>query len=56
MMFLCTSRFDIEEEQHTFLREFFSRDEIEAANEEKDSSANSYDLDPINDTKEDRFI
>lgn len=59
MMFLCTSRFDIQEEQYTFLQEFFSRDEIEAANEEINSTAataNTYDLDPISDTEEDGVI
>ncbi|KAJ5799041.1 uncharacterized protein N7503_006546 [Penicillium pulvis] len=36
MMFLCTSRFDMQEEQFKFLKEFYSSDEIEAANEERE--------------------
>ncbi|OQD79088.1 hypothetical protein PENSOL_c339G11796, partial [Penicillium solitum] len=35
MMYLCTSRFDFEEAEYTFLKEFFSRDEVETANEEQ---------------------
>ena len=50
------TRFDIQEEQYAFLQEFFSRDEIEAANEEMDSTANIYDLNPISDTEEDKVM
>ena len=51
-MFLCTSEFDIEEEQASLLREYFSRDEIEAEKEEKEDPANLIDFDPISDTEE----
>jgi len=40
MMFLCTSRFDLQEESFTFLKEFFSLDEIEAAKEEREDIPN----------------
>jgi hypothetical protein len=52
MMFLCTSKFDIEEEQASLLREYFSRDGIEAEKEEKEDPANLIDFDPISDTEE----
>jgi hypothetical protein len=52
MMYLCTSKFDVEEEQSSLLREFFSRDEIEAEKEEKEDRMNQIDLDPISDTEE----
>ena len=51
-MFLCTSRFDMQEEQFKFLKEFFSHDEIEAVNEERDDSLDQFDLDPISDDEE----
>ena len=52
IIFLCTSRFDIQEEQFKFLKEFFSYDKIEAANEERDDSPDQFDLDLISDDKE----
>jgi hAT family C-terminal dimerisation region len=52
MMYLCTSKFDIEDEEATRLAEFFSRDEIEAAKEEKDDKPDEIELDPISDTEE----
>ena len=51
-MYLCTSRFDLEDEQEALLAEFFSRDEIEAAKEEKDDKPNRIELDPISDIEE----
>lgn len=52
-MFLCTLRFDMQEEQFMFLKEFFSRDEIEAANEEREDSRTQFYIDPIIDDEED---
>jgi hypothetical protein len=52
MMFLCTSRFDFQEESFTFLKEFFSLDEIEAAKEEREDMPNQIELDPISDNEE----
>ena len=34
MIYLYISRFNFEEEQYKFLKEFFSREEVEAADEE----------------------
>ena len=42
----------MQEEQFKFLKEFFSHDEIEAANEERDDSPDQFDLDPISDDEE----
>lgn len=52
MMFLCTSKFDMEEEQFAFLKEFSSRDEIEAVNEEREDTPDQFDFDPISDNEE----
>jgi hypothetical protein len=35
MMYLCISRFDVEEDQSSLLKKFFSRDEIEAERKRK---------------------
>lgn len=52
MMFLCTSNFDLQEEGFTFLKEFFSIDEIEATKEEREDTSSQFELDPISDTEE----
>lgn len=52
MMFLCTSSFDIEEQEARLLKKFFSHDEIEAAKEEKDKKLDEGEIDLISDTKE----
>lgn len=52
MMFLCTSRFDIEEQQAKLLEKFFSYDEMEAAKEEKDEKLDEVEIDLISDTEE----
>ena len=52
MMYLCTSRFDLEDEQVALLAEFFTYNEIEAAKEEKDDKPDGIELDPISDTEE----
>jgi hypothetical protein len=49
---MCTSKFDVEEEQFTFMKEYLSIQEIEAANEERDTHTQEY-LDPISDNEED---
>lgn len=51
-MFLCTSRFDLQEEGLSFLKEFFSIDEIEAAKEEREDTPDQFELDPISDNEE----
>jgi hypothetical protein len=52
MMFLCTSRFDLEEKEAQQLEKFFSREEIEAAKEEKDEKLDKVEVEPISDTEE----
>lgn len=52
MMFLCTSRFDMEEQEADILKEFFSQSEIEATKEEKDGKLDSVEFLPISDTEE----
>ncbi|KAJ5249580.1 hypothetical protein N7524_011896 [Penicillium chrysogenum] len=52
MMFMCTSKFDVEEEQFTVMKKYLSVQEIEAANEERDTHTPD-DLDPISDNEED---
>jgi hypothetical protein len=52
MMFLCTSRFDIEEQEAKLLEKFFSHDEIEAAKEEKDEKLDEIEIEPISDAEE----
>lgn len=51
-MFLCASKFDAEEQQASLLKEFFSRNEIEAEKEEREDPDNPIALDPISDTDE----
>jgi hypothetical protein len=52
MMFLCTSRFDIEEQEARLLEKFFSHDELEAVKEEKDDNLDDIEIEPISDTEE----
>jgi hypothetical protein len=52
MMFLCTSRFDMEEQEAKLLEKFFSHEEMEAAKEEKDENLDEVEIDLISDTEE----
>lgn len=52
MMFLCTSRFDMEEQEAKLLEKFFSHEEMESAKEEKDEKLDEVEIDPISDTEE----
>ncbi|CAG8360892.1 unnamed protein product [Penicillium salamii] len=52
MMFLCTSRFDMEEQEEDLLKQFFSHSEIEATREEKDGKLDSVEFLAISDTEE----
>ncbi|KAJ5824409.1 hypothetical protein N7447_006749 [Penicillium robsamsonii] len=56
MIYLYTSRFNFEEAEYTFLKEFFSRDKVETANEEQNDSLYICEFNPISDNKEDRII
>jgi hypothetical protein len=52
MMFLCTTRFDLEQQEAEHLKEYFTRDEIETRREEKDEKLEYIELDEISDTEE----
>jgi hypothetical protein len=52
MMFLCTSRFDLELEQARQLDQFFSSEEIEMLREEKEEKYEEIDIVSISDTEE----
>ncbi|KAG2000826.1 hypothetical protein GB937_010790 [Aspergillus fischeri] len=53
MMSMCTSRFDIESEQLTFVNEYLTAQEIQAAREEQDARKAVDKFDPISDNEED---
>lgn len=53
MMFMCTSKFDIESEQLNFVDEYLTTQEIQAAKEEKDASKRRDEFNPISDNEED---
>jgi len=52
MMFLCTTKFDMEEQEATLLEKIFSQDELEAAKEEREEKLSEIEVDPISDTEE----
>jgi hypothetical protein len=53
MMFMCTSRFQIESEQLAFVEEYLTAQEIQVAGEEKAAQALDDKFDAISDTEED---
>ena len=53
-MYLCTSRFDIESDQHTLIEEYLTAQEIQAVKEKRKSERLDDDMfDLISDTEED---
>jgi hypothetical protein len=52
MMYLCTSKFELEIQEAKELEKFFSLDEIEALREEKDERSEDVESDSISDTEE----
>lgn len=52
MLFLCTSRFDLELHKAKELERFFSLNEIEALREEKDDRLDDVEIEQISDTEE----
>jgi len=54
-MYMCTSRFEAEEEKLATAKEFLSSNEVEAGIEEKDAQDDE-DLDPISDNEEDEVL
>jgi len=53
MMFMCTSKFDIESEQLALVDEYLTAWEIQAAREEKDAHKTGDEFNPISDDEED---
>lgn len=50
MMFMCTSRFEIEDSRRALINEYLSHEEIQASQEEKNTD--TYPLEPISDNDE----
>jgi hypothetical protein len=50
MLFMCTSRFDFEDERRAMINKYLSYEEIQAASEERDTQASGFD--PISDGEE----
>lgn len=50
MMFMCTSRFEIEDGRRALINEYLSYEEIQASQEEKNTD--TYPLEPISDNDE----
>lgn len=50
MLFMCTSRFDIKEEQRAMIQDYLSDEEIQADKEEHDTQES--EIDPISDNEE----
>lgn len=50
MMFMCTSKFDVDEDQRTLIHEYLSHQEKQAAKEERNTKES--DFDPISDNEE----
>jgi hypothetical protein len=55
MMYMCVSKFELEEKQLAMISEFLSNKDKEQANEEKDMSSLD-NLDPISDNEEDNAV
>jgi hypothetical protein len=53
---MCTTRFEVEEEQLAFIRELATEQELESAEEETDTRQPSENFDPISDNEEDESL
>ena len=51
-MFLCTTKFDMDEQEATVLEKFFSHDELETTKEEREDKLGEVEVDPFSDTEE----
>jgi hypothetical protein len=56
MMFMCTSKFDIEEEQLALNKEYLLKNELQEAEEDTGAQLLQDDLDPISNNKEDGIV
>lgn len=52
MLYLCTSRFNLEVQEAKEFEQFFTSDEIQALAEEKDEQPDDIDVEEISDTEE----
>jgi hypothetical protein len=50
---MCATKFDLEEEQLAFIRDYLAEDEIEVRQEERVVQRVEDEIEPISDTKED---
>ena len=53
MMFMCTTKFDMESEQLSLMEEYLTTQEAQAAREEKDIRKAEDEFDLISDSEED---
>jgi hypothetical protein len=53
---MCTTRFKVEEEQLTFIRELATEQELKSAEEETDTRQPSENFDPISNNEEDKSL
>jgi len=56
MMYMCTTRFELEDEQLAFIKEYLLSGERETANEEQDAQLLQDNPDPISDNEEDDMV
>jgi hypothetical protein len=52
MLYLCTSKFDLDVRETEELKQFFTSNEIDALMEEKDKTPDDVEIDEISDTEE----
>jgi hypothetical protein len=53
---MCTTRFEVEEEQLAFIRELATEQELKSAEEETDTRQPSENFNPISNNKEDKSL
>jgi hypothetical protein len=53
MLFMCTSRFEVEEKELSLMKQYLSNEEQQALDEEKDAQQLQDTLEPISDNEED---
>lgn len=52
MLYLCTSKFDLDVQEAEELKQFFTSNEIDSLKEEKDETPDDVEIDEISDTEE----
>lgn len=56
MMYMCTTKFELEDEQLAFIKEYLLSGERETANEEQDAQLLQDNPNPISNNKEDNMV